>query len=92
MPAPAMPSGGTSSASSATLTASPHSAAGALRIVTCARPAIVTSTRNRPYSAQPSATHGSASWAPKNLSSANSRTTQRPSSTRPATTTPVKST
>ena len=62
-----MPSGGTSSASSATLTASPQSAAGALRIVTCARPAIATSTRNSPYSAQPSATHGSASWAAKNF-------------------------
>ena len=74
------------------MTASPHSAAGALRTVTWARAAIATSTRKRPYSAQPSATHGSASWAAKNSGAAKIRTTQRPSSTSPATTTPVNST
>ena len=47
-PAPAIPSGPTSTASSATLAVRPHSAAGKLRTVTRARPAIATSTRNSP--------------------------------------------
>src|SRR5919108_227880 len=92
MPAPEIPSGPTSTTSPRTLTARPAAAAGNVRVVTFARPAIVTNTRNSPYSAQPSATHGSASWAAKNDGAASRRTTQRPSSVIPATTRPVVST
>ncbi len=92
MPAPAIPSGSTSAISTTTLTMTPASAAGKLRVVTPARPPIVTSTRNRPYIAQPSATHGSASCASKYSGAASSRTTQRPSSVSPATTSPVTTT
>ena len=42
------------------LAASPASAAGKLRVVTLARPAITRNTTHSPYSAQPSATQGSA--------------------------------
>ena len=45
MPAPSMPSFGTSHTSTSTFTTSPPSAAGSVRIVTFARPAIVTSSR-----------------------------------------------
>ena len=54
------PTAGTSASSSTTLTARPAAAAGRLREVTRARPAIATNTRYSPYSAQPSASHGSA--------------------------------
>src|SRR5215211_1665451 len=87
-----MPSASTSTMSVTTLTTSPAAAAGKTRVVTFARPAIVTKTRNSPYSAQPSATQGNASCAAKNSSSASSRTTQRPSSVTPATTSPVVTT
>src|SRR5919205_3456042 len=92
MPAPAIPSGPTSATSAPTFTASPAAAAGKLRVVTFARPAIVTNTRNSPYSAHPSATHGSASCAEKNSGAARRRTSQRPSSVIAATTQPVTST
>src|SRR3954469_6471616 len=92
MPAPAIPSGPTRTTSATTFTARPAAAAGNVRVVTFARPAIDTNTRNSPYSAQPSATHGSASCAGKNASAASRRTTQRPSSVRPATTSPVLTT
>ena len=64
MPAPAIPSGGTSTTSSTTFAARPASAAGKLRVVTFARPAITRNTTHSPYIAQPSATHGSALYAP----------------------------
>ena len=60
MPAPAIPSGGTSTSSSTTLAASPAIAAGKLRVVTWARPAMTRNTTHSPYMAQPSATHGNA--------------------------------
>jgi len=92
MPAPAIPSGGTSTSSSTKFTASPATEAGKLRVVTLARPAITTNTRKRPYSAQPSATHGSAACAPKKLGAASSRIAQRPTSVSAATIIPVSST
>src|SRR3954466_8930531 len=92
MPAPAIPRGPTRTTRPTTLTASPAMAAGNVRVVTFARPAMVTNTTNSPYSAQPSATHGSASYASKNDGAASSRTTHRPSSVKPATTSPVTST
>jgi hypothetical protein len=48
MPAPVGPSGPTSRASPSTLTASPTTAAGKVRVVTFARPAMVTKTRKSP--------------------------------------------
>ena len=64
IPAPAIPSGGTSVTSITTLATRPASAAGKFRVVTLARPAITRNTTHRPYSAHPSATHGSALYAP----------------------------
>ena len=66
--------------------------AGKLRFITPALPAITISTGYSPYSAQPSASHGSALYAPKNSGlGASSLTSQRPSSVTPHTTTPVAS-
>ena len=48
IPAPDGPSGSTSRARPMTLTASPTTAAGKVRVVTFARPAMVTKTRNSP--------------------------------------------